>query len=120
MRFNLKIFFQAIPQLENRIMDRLFWKGNTPLLESVGAKEPPVSLQREKIRVSITHSLIPLRAYAARYEQYMPLHLLDIDQYIAEFMEEEQTAQQIKAEIDKHLSEKDVIDASIPANIVIG
>ena len=112
--------FQAIPQLEKRIMERLFWKGSAPLLESVGCKEPLVCKRRERISNAIIHSFVSLRAYAVRYEEYMELHRLDINEYICGFMEEEKTAQQIKTEIDRHLKEKEVIDASIPANIIIG
>ena len=101
-------------------MERLFWKGSSPLLESVGCKELLVCRRRERISGAITHSLVSLRAYAARYDEYMDLHRLDINEYIYEFMDEEKTAQQIKTEIDRHLKEKEVIDASIPTNIIIG
>lgn len=101
-------------------MEKLFWLGSDPLLESVGSREPLICKRREGMCKAITHSFISLRAYATRYDQYMELHRLEINQYISEFMEEEKTAQQIKTEIDKHLKEKEIIDASIPANIIIG
>ena len=101
-------------------MEKLFWLGSDPLLESVGSREPLVCKRREGICKAINHSFISLRAYATRYDQYMDLHRLEINQYIGDFMEEEKTAQQIKTEIDKHLKEKETIDASIPANIIIG
>ena len=71
-----------VPQLEKVVIEGLFWSG-TPLLESVGENEPEVVKLRETVRHAVKQSLIPLRAYAKKYEQYLELYNLDINQYLA-------------------------------------
>lgn len=70
-----------VPQLEKIVIEGLFWSG-TPLLESVGENEPEVVKLRETVRHAIKQSLIPLRAYAKQYEQYLDLYNMDINQYL--------------------------------------
>ena len=71
-----------VPQLEKMVIEGLFWSG-TPLLESVGENEPEVVKLRETVRHAMQQSLIPLRAYARKYERYLDLYNLDINQYLA-------------------------------------
>lgn len=49
------------------------------MLESVHSWEPHIAELREKVRHALIQAAIPLRAYAAEYEQYLDLHNLDID-----------------------------------------
>ena len=70
-----------VPQLEKMVLQELFWSG-TPLLEAVGENEPEVVQLRELIRKAIKKSMIPLRAYAKQYEQYLELYNLDINTYL--------------------------------------
>ena len=62
-------------------MEDIFWSG-TPLLESVGEKEPHVVELRETIRDAIRKSLIPMKAYAKKYEKYLDLMNMDVNQYV--------------------------------------
>lgn len=59
-------------------MQKLFIGGD-PLLESVSLWEPEVTELREKIRIALTQAVIPLRAYAAEYEEHLELQNLDIE-----------------------------------------
>ena len=70
-----------VPQLEKHVMERLFWSG-TPLLESVGENESEVKQLREAIRNAIQRAIIPLKAYAKEYEQYLDLYNLDIKKFL--------------------------------------
>ena len=70
-----------VPQLEKRVMEKLFWSG-TPLLESVGENESEVKQMREIIRQAIQRAIVPLRAYAKEYEKYLELYNLDIKKYL--------------------------------------
>lgn len=70
-----------VPQLEKRVMEKLFWSG-TPLLESVGENEKEVKAMRESIRKAIRKAIVPLLAYAKEYEKYLELHNLDIKKYL--------------------------------------
>ena len=63
------------------IMEDIFFSG-TPLLESVGDREPPVVELRETMRHAISMALIPMRAYARQYEQYLDLMNIDIEKYV--------------------------------------
>lgn len=64
------------------ILEDIFWSG-TPLLESVGAHEPPVEKLRKQIKEAINQALIPMKAYAREYEKHLELMNLDINKYIA-------------------------------------
>ncbi|XP_077969677.1 dynein axonemal heavy chain 1-like isoform X2 [Styela clava] len=110
---------QHVPQLERHVLEELFWRG-TPLLESVGAHEPHIEELRKTIRNAIQKALIPLRVYASCYEKHLDLFNLVVDDYIADFDAQEHTAAQVKAEIDMHLAEKEMLENTIPSNIVIG
>ena len=70
-----------VPQLEKRVMEKLFWSG-TPLLESVGENESEVKRMREAIRKAIRRAIVPLQAYAKEYEKYLELYNLDIKKYL--------------------------------------
>ena len=70
-----------VPQLEKRVMEKLFWSG-TPLLETVGENEAPVTKMRDMIRKAISKAVVPLLAYAKQYEKYLELYNLDINKYL--------------------------------------
>eukprot|EP00794_Sanderia_malayensis_P012733 gene12733-14038_t len=108
-----------VPQLEKRVMEKLFWSG-TPLLETVGENEKEVVHMRNHIRKAIRKAIIPLLAYAKEYEKYLELYNMDIKKYLEEYDKEEHTPAQVKQLIQDHLNEKEVIESSIPPNIVIG
>lgn len=63
------------------ILEDIFWSG-TPLLESVGEHEPHVEVLRETIRLAVHQSLIPMNAYAERYQKYVDIYNLDVTKYI--------------------------------------
>eukprot|EP00118_Oscarella_pearsei_P012540 m.93002 g.93002 ORF g.93002 m.93002 type:complete len:4173 (+) comp36767_c0_seq9:102-12620(+) len=124
---------QNVPQLEGLVMEDLFWTGK-PLLEAVGTHEPSVEDQRALVCLAVQQALIPLQAYAKKYEQFLELATMDIPEYLKKFDEEGSetelgendeekqglTAADIKAEIDYHLEEKACLEQSIPSHITIG
>ncbi|XP_052808511.1 dynein axonemal heavy chain 1-like isoform X3 [Mya arenaria] len=110
---------QSVPQLEKRILENIFWSGE-PLLESVGEHEPHVEELRESIRRAIRKALIPMKAYAQEYEKYLEIMNLDINVYIREYEAQNHTALEVKQEVEMHLKEKEIIEATIPSNITIG
>ena len=63
------------------IMEDLFITG-TPLLESVGDKEPHVVELREGIRRALQFAVVPMLAYARKYEQFLDLNGTDLAKYI--------------------------------------
>ncbi|XP_071943674.1 dynein axonemal heavy chain 1-like isoform X2 [Antedon mediterranea] len=110
---------QHVPQLEKYVLEDIFW-ADTPLLESVGEHEPRVEELRENIRNAIRKALIPMKAYSKAYEKHMQLMNLDIDEYIKEYDSKEHTAAEVKKEIEDHLVQKEILENTIPSNIIIG
>ncbi|XP_033101869.1 dynein heavy chain 1, axonemal-like [Anneissia japonica] len=110
---------QHVPQLEKYVLEDIFW-ADTPLLESVGEHEPRVEELRQNIRNAIRKALIPMYAYSRAYEQHLELMNLDIDEYIKEYDSKEHTAAEVKKEIEDHLAQKEVLENTIPSNIIIG
>ncbi|CAG5132289.1 unnamed protein product, partial [Candidula unifasciata] len=110
---------QNVPQLEREILQEIFWSG-IPLLESVGEHEPPVEELRSTVRHAIRQALLPLKAYAREYEKYLELINMDINAYIKTYESAGHSAEEAKAEIEKHLREKEVLEAIVPSHIVIG
>ncbi|XP_074644244.1 dynein axonemal heavy chain 1-like [Tubulanus polymorphus] len=110
---------QSVPQLEKSIMEEIFWSG-TPLLESVGEHEPHVEEMRNYICLAINKALIPMKAYAQEYEQFLELFNMDINQYIKVYESQNHQAAEIKQEVEDHLAEKERLEQIIPSNIVIG
>ncbi|XP_064629143.1 dynein axonemal heavy chain 1-like isoform X2 [Lineus longissimus] len=110
---------QNVPQLEKYIMEDIFWSG-TPLLESVGEHEPHVEELRDDVCRAIRKSLFPMKSYAREYEQYLELNNMDINEYIKKYEAEGHTAAEVKKECEDHLLEKEILEAKIPSNIIIG
>ncbi|GAA6221830.1 dynein heavy chain 1, axonemal-like [Lates japonicus] len=108
-----------VPQLDKFVMQRLFIGGD-PLLESVSLWEPEVTELREKIRIALIQAVIPLRAYAAEYEEHLELQNLGIETLLSSHMHAEQTSQEVKKQVEQHLKEKERIEQSLPSSIVIG
>lgn len=63
------------------IVDKLFWPV-TYLLESVGAHEPQVDKIRDKICYLTQQAIIPLKAYAVKFEPHLELLNRDIKEFI--------------------------------------
>uniref|UniRef100_A0A8B9M6P2 Dynein axonemal heavy chain 1 n=1 Tax=Accipiter nisus TaxID=211598 RepID=A0A8B9M6P2_9AVES len=95
----------TVPQLEKYVLENILITG-TPLLESVGLHEPEVEELREAMRSAIQKALIPLQAYAKRYEK--------------DYKEQCPSAQEVMSIVNMHLSEKENLDNTLPSSIVIG
>ncbi|XP_041639844.1 dynein heavy chain 1, axonemal [Cheilinus undulatus] len=108
-----------VPGVEKHVMTNLLF-GDDLLLESVGLWEPEVTEMREKIRSALIKAVIPLRAYAAEYEKHLELHNLDIETYLKSNMSAELTSQMVRKEAELHLKDKEMIELSLPASIIIG
>jgi len=62
-------------------MEEIFFAG-TPLLEAVGLREPFVEELRNTVRHYIERAVIPMRAYAAQYESFLPVLNVDPVTYV--------------------------------------
>ncbi|KAM9362199.1 LOW QUALITY PROTEIN: dynein axonemal heavy chain 1 [Symphorus nematophorus] len=108
-----------VPQLDKFVMQKLFISGNL-VLESVTLWEPQVTELREKIRNALQQTAIPLRAYAAEYEEHLELHNSEIETLLESHTQAEQTSQELKKEVEQHLKDKERLENSLPSSIVIG
>ncbi|XP_074532910.1 dynein axonemal heavy chain 1-like [Halichoeres trimaculatus] len=109
----------GILQLDKFVMKEMYIGGD-PWLDSVKLCEPFVNELREKVRSALIQAAIPLRAYAAEYEKYLELHNLNMNTYLESHKSDELTAQMVKKEVEQHLKDKELIERSLPASIVIG
>ncbi|XP_042305771.1 dynein axonemal heavy chain 1 isoform X2 [Sceloporus undulatus] len=109
----------TIPQLEKYVLENIFICG-TPLLESVGINEPAVVELRNTICTCICKALIPLQAYAKNYEKYLELNNRDIHNLLKQYEDQCPPAQEVREIVNMHLTEKDLLDNSLPSNMVIG
>ncbi|XP_019911214.2 dynein heavy chain 1, axonemal [Esox lucius] len=109
----------SVPQLDKFVMQNMFVSG-TPVLDSVGLWEPAAAELRERVRTALRQAATPLRAYARQYETHLELHNSDIETFLKAHSQPEQTPQEVKKEVVQHLKEKERLDRSLPASIVIG
>ncbi|XP_050760847.1 dynein axonemal heavy chain 1 [Gymnogyps californianus] len=109
----------TVPQLEKYVLENILITG-TPLLDSVGLHEPEVEELREAMRSAIQKALIPLQAYAKRYEKFLELNNNDIQYFLRDYEEQCPSAQEVMSIVNMHLSEKENLDNTLPSCIVIG
>ncbi|XP_059153506.1 dynein axonemal heavy chain 1-like [Physella acuta] len=108
-----------IPVLEKFIMQDISWS-ETPLLEAVDKNETEIRELRHTLRDAVTSSMIPLLAYAKKFEQFLPIVNLDIKQFITAIEEEDKTTKEMDKEAQKHLRERETILKILPYSIAIG
>ncbi|CAM5127491.1 unnamed protein product [Eretmochelys imbricata] len=109
----------TIPQLETFVLENMFIRG-TPLLESVGLHEPLVEELRKTIQSAIRKAVIPLQAYAKQYENQLELNNNDIHSFLKEYQAQCPSAQDVRKIVNLHLSEKEMLDNTLPSSIIIG
>ncbi|GFS18450.1 dynein heavy chain 1, axonemal [Elysia marginata] len=108
-----------IYQLERLIMQDISWS-ETPFLEAVEREETVVRELRETMRDAVKTSLIPLKAYAKKYEQFLPIIHLDVREYINNLESKGYTPKELEREVQQHLKERVLTLNKIPYSIVIG
>lgn len=61
---------------------RSMFIGGDPMIQSVNMREPLILELKKKVAHALSQALIPLRAYAAEFEQFLELQNLDIQEFI--------------------------------------
>ncbi|XP_011146850.2 dynein heavy chain 1, axonemal-like, partial [Harpegnathos saltator] len=108
-------------------------------LSSVGLLEEKVCEARDRLRIAYKKSVIPLKAYANEYRQYLEFFTLNVEQYMKckkkhrslmfflgfvtfrrDFKESDHTAVEVKDEVSFHLKMKSALENALPNEIVIG
>ncbi|NXX05401.1 DYH1 protein, partial [Larus smithsonianus] len=109
----------TVPQLEKYVLENILIT-DTLLLDSVGLHEPEVEELREAMQSAIQKALIPLQAYAKRYEKFLELNNNDIQYFLRDYKEQCPPAQEVMSIVNTHLSEKENLENTVPSSIVIG
>ncbi|KAM9533492.1 LOW QUALITY PROTEIN: dynein axonemal heavy chain 1 [Guaruba guarouba] len=109
----------TVPQLEKYVLENVAITG-TPLLDSVGLQEPEVGKIRETMRSAIQMAMIPLHAYAKRYEKFLELNNNDIPYLLRDYEEQCPSAHEVRNIVKMYLSEKENLNNTLPVSIVIG
>ncbi|XP_032680816.1 dynein heavy chain 1, axonemal [Odontomachus brunneus] len=89
-------------------------------LSSVGLMEKQVCEARDRLRVAYGKSIIPLKAYANEYRQYLDFFTLNVDKYMKDFKDADHTTVEVKDEISFHLKMKSALENALPNEIIIG
>ncbi|XP_029991393.1 dynein heavy chain 1, axonemal [Sphaeramia orbicularis] len=108
-----------LTQIEKMVLRNMFI-GYDTFLESVQLYEPKVNELREKVRMALKQAVIPMKAYAAEFTEYLELHNLDIETHVKSHTQAEQTSQGVKKDVEQHLQEKEKLEHSLPSSINIG
>ncbi|KAM6325251.1 LOW QUALITY PROTEIN: dynein axonemal heavy chain 1 [Podargus strigoides] len=109
----------TVPQLEKYVLENMLIT-DTPVLDSVGLHEPKVEELREAIRSAMRKALLPLQAYAKRYENFLELNNNDIQYFLRDYEEQCPSAQEVTSIVNMRLSQKENLDDILPSSIVIG
>ncbi|XP_039313454.1 dynein heavy chain 1, axonemal [Solenopsis invicta] len=89
-------------------------------LTSVGLLEEQICKVRERLRIAYQKSVIPLKAYASEYQQYLEIYKLDVEKYVEDFKKAGHTAAEIRDEVSFHFKMKSILEYALPKDIVIG
>jgi len=71
----------GIPQIEQQIMDKMFW-ASQGLLAVPSPGEPHIRALRVRLVEALEKALVPVRAYLGTWERYVPTVELDVDKRI--------------------------------------
>ncbi|XP_014476414.1 PREDICTED: dynein heavy chain 1, axonemal [Dinoponera quadriceps] len=89
-------------------------------LSSVGLQERRVCEARDRLRIAYRKSVIPLRAYANEYRQYLEFFTLNIEKYMKDFKDADHTALEVKDEVSFHLKMKSALENALPNEMIVG
>lgn len=90
------------------------------LLSSVGLNEKIVSDRRDLLKLCYEKAIIPLKAYAKKFEQFLDLYKMDVKSYVQTMKESDKKSQEIKEEISFQKKMKENFQVTLPESILIG
>lgn len=101
------------------VMTRLKYPGNLRL-SSLGVNSNVAIVCRERLQQSFAAAVIPLKAYAKRYDQFIEAEVLDVDEYMATVAAIPRTSQELRELIVHCIGWRDRLQISLPDSIIIG
>uniref|UniRef100_T1J5R2 AAA+ ATPase domain-containing protein n=1 Tax=Strigamia maritima TaxID=126957 RepID=T1J5R2_STRMM len=102
------------------VMTSIYWH-ETPMLDTVGVKDPVVKEMKKALKRAVSQAIIPLKAYSQEFHQFLPLAKKELVQYISDYNENaDGTLLDVKREIDGLIAYKTQLEQRLPSFIVIG
>lgn len=108
-----------VPLIDPKIMKELIFDPDL-YLSSVGLLESIVCETRENLQRSYEKCLIPLKAYAQKYERHIALFVMNVSSYLEDFENQNKSAAEIRDEIIFHRTMKKLLENTLPLSIQIG
>lgn len=75
---------------------------------------------RENLQKAYDKCIIPLAAYAKKYDQHIALYVMNVSSYLDDFEKENKSAVEIRDEIIFHRTMKKNLERTLPLSIQIG
>lgn len=104
--------------IDPNIMSNLVYPQNQ-YLSSLGLQSPIVIDCRQRLRDSFDAAVIPLKAYAEEFQQFVEPQILDVDEYMVK-VAQITSSQELKVEIQQAMQWRDRLQSTVPTYIVIG
>uniref|UniRef100_A0A182YRR9 Dynein heavy chain linker domain-containing protein n=1 Tax=Anopheles stephensi TaxID=30069 RepID=A0A182YRR9_ANOST len=108
-----------IHTIEPTLMQSLIFAGNL-FLSSVGLLDPLIVQRREALLEYYRKSLLPLKAYAARYTAYRELFFTNVKEFIEQIKSADKSSSEIKEDIALQIRMRENLEHTVPLYIVIG
>uniref|UniRef100_A0A182NB98 Dynein heavy chain linker domain-containing protein n=1 Tax=Anopheles dirus TaxID=7168 RepID=A0A182NB98_9DIPT len=108
-----------IHTIEPSLMQSLTFAGDL-FLSSLGLLDVAIVKQRNALLDYYTKALLPLRAYAARYEAYRELFFTNEKEFIEQIKAADKSSSEIKEDIALQIRMRENLEHTVPLSIVIG
>ncbi|CAD7086286.1 unnamed protein product [Hermetia illucens] len=109
----------GIHQVDPNVMSSLVFQ-NDLYLQSVVLVEDLIEEFREKLIIMYDRATVPLKAYADKFEEFLPLYLMNVADYVKDFFGTEKTPYEVKEEVLSQVRLRDQHENDLPKTIVIG
>lgn len=108
-----------VPIVDPKVMKELIFDPDLHL-SSVGLMESLVVSARENLSKAYEKCLIPLAAYAKKYDRHIALFVMNVGNYLEDFESQNKSATDIRDEIIFQRTMKKVLERTLPSSIQIG
>nr|XP_019555271.2 dynein heavy chain 1, axonemal [Aedes albopictus] len=121
----LKVLFEEavacthdVHQIEPSLLGSLIFDPYI-FLSSMGLMDPVIEQRRVFLSLAYQKTIIPLKAYAARYLQFKELFFTNVVEYV-EDVRTNKTSLQVKEEISFQIRMRESLERTLPLSIAIG
>lgn len=108
-----------VPLIDAKIMKELIFDPDL-YLSSVGLLESIIGETRDNLKKAYDKCIIPLAAYAKKYDRHIDLYVMNVNSYLQDFESQNKSAAEIRDEIIFHRAMKKNLESTLPLSIQIG